>query len=86
MNVRKEFWKKTEKMNAAITTKYFNFVCFAFATQNKDLDTMKLISKFFFFHQRIYGINFKRIDNGPNSTTISTIAAREIFKKIWKLL
>ena len=42
---------------------------------------MKLISNFFFC-QRIYGVNFERIDNGPHATTISTIAAKEIFKKI----
>ena len=38
--------------------------------------------KNFFFHPKIYGVNLKKIDNGPNSTTISTIAAREISNKI----
>ena len=34
-----------------------------------------------FFYQRIYGVHFKRIDNGPHAPPISTIVAREIFKK-----
>ena len=42
--------------------------------------------KNFLFHQRMYVVSFKRIDNSPNFTTISTIAARESFKKIKKLL
>ena len=53
------------------------FVCFGCATPNKALGMTKWVSKYFLFHQRIYGVNFKRIDNGPNFTTISTIAARE---------
>ena len=32
----------------------------------------------------MYGVNFKRIDNGHYSTTISTITATEILQKIWK--
>ena len=47
------------------------FLCFVY----------KISLKNFLFHQRIYGINFKRIDNGLNFKTISTTAAREIFKK-----
>ena len=35
----------------------------------KLLDMMKLVSKFL-FHLRIYGVNFKIIDNGSHSTTI----------------
>ena len=36
---------------------------------------MKVVS-IFFFYPRIYGVNFKKIDNDPHSTTISTIAAK----------
>ena len=72
-------------MNVVFSTKLAEkllyFFCFGCATQNKALGTIKLISKFF-FHEKIYGVNFKRLDNGPNSTTVSTIAAREIFKQI----
>ena len=39
----------------------------------------------FFFQWRIYGVNFPRIDNGPHSMMISTIAARGIFKKNLKI-
>ena len=53
------------------------FFCFGCATQNKALDKIKLIS--IFFYQRLYSVNFKRIGNGPNSTTIATTAAKEIF-------
>ena len=44
---------------------------------------MKLVSIFVFFTQRIYGVNFKRIDNGPQcaKSIISTITVREISKK-----
>ena len=41
---------------------------------------MELVSNFCFY-QRIYGVNFERIDNDPHSTTISTVVAREIFEK-----
>ena len=63
---------------------HLNFFYFGCATQNKALDMMKVCSfKNFLFHQRIYGvISFKRIDNGPNFTTISTIATRKISKNI----
>ena len=60
---------------------HFNFFWFRCAAQNKALDMIDLVSIFCFFHQRIYGVNFKRIDNGLNSTTVSTLAASEIFKK-----
>ena len=63
----------------------FNFLYFGCATQNRALDMMKFVSKIFFFIKGIYGVCFKRIDNGPKFTTISTIVAREIFKKICKL-
>ena len=36
---------------------------------------MKLLSNFF-IHQKSNGVDFKRIDNGPHATTISTIADR----------
>ena len=52
------------------------FLCFVY----------KISLKNFLFHQRIYGVNFKRIDNGLNFKTISTTTAREIFKNIWKLV
>ena len=35
-----------------------------------------------FFRERIYGVNFKRIDNGPYATTISTIAVRHFFSNL----
>ena len=40
--------------------------------------------QFFFFHQRIYDVNLKKIGNGPNFTTISATAATEIKKKVYK--
>ena len=45
---------------------------------------MKLVSNFV-FHPGMYGVNVKRIDNDPHSATISTIAARGIFKKNLKI-
>ena len=33
----------------------------------------------------MYGVNSKRIDNGSDGMTISTIVAEEFLKKIWKL-
>ena len=68
------FWKKiVKKKFARQKCRHFNevgrkinfFFCFGYASQNKALDTMKLVSNIFFFHQRIYCVNFKRIVNGP---------------------
>ena len=42
--------------------------------------------KIFYSHQRICGVNFKKIDNGPHFTTISAIAVKDIFKKNLKLV
>ena len=55
------------------------FFCYGFATQNKTPNMMKLVSNFLFFIKEFYGVNFKSIDNGSHATTISTIAASEIF-------
>ena len=41
---------------------YFLFY-FGFVTPNKALDIVKLVV-IFFFNQRLYGVNFKRINNG----------------------
>ena len=61
------------------------FFCFGCATHNKALDVMKLIPIFFFFHQKMYGANFERIDNGPYSTTISTMGCQRNFPKNLKI-
>ena len=78
-NVEKKFARKEcghfNEVGEKIIFMFFGFGC---ATQNKALGMMKLVS-IFFFHQRIYGVNFKRIDNGPHAPMISTIAAGEIF-------
>ena len=58
---------------------YFNFFLF-WLSYLKESSGHNEISFENFFSSK----NFKRIYNGPNFTTISTIAAREIFKKIWK--
>ena len=48
-----------------------NFLCSA--TQNEAPHIMKLVLRmvFFLLHERIYGVNFTRIDNGPHAMTIS---------------
>ena len=45
--------------------------CFGFLYQNV-----------IFYHQRNYSVNFEKFYNGPHSTTIPTVAARESFNKI----
>ena len=92
---RKKIWikKRLEKTlkknlyarNVLILTKSGkkSFQFFLCATQNKALEIMKLVWNNF-FHLRIYGVNLKRIDNGPYSTTVSTITATETLQKICK--
>ena len=93
-NFEQKIWKKLKKIctqrmwsfERSWETNYFNFFFFfGCANQNKALGMMKLISNFF-FHERIYRVNFKRIDSGLSSMTILTIAAREIFKKNRKIV
>ena len=95
-NFGKKFWTKMKKKIALKECGHFNevrrktilvfFYCFRLCYPKLSSGHDEISSKIFFFITELIVWIAKKIDNGPHSMTISMIAAREIFNKIWKFV